>query len=126
MSNVVNVVGRKRVEARKNLINRALSTDVKTSSLYVYKHSIVVDSSVAFPQPHTEADDGTTYDKNDITSSELVPAIRQMFSEHPNMADFPPDYIAINLTIFGEYRNEPRVAEVEAALEALGIERGAA
>lgn len=57
---------------------------------------------------------------------DLLPTIRQMLSEYPQMIDFPPHYIALNLTIFGEYRNEPRVAEVEAALEALDVERGAA
>lgn len=57
--------------------------------------------------------------------SGLLPAIRQMISEYPNMAEFPPDYIQINLTIFGEYDNEPPLADVEAALEALDVERGA-
>lgn len=57
---------------------------------------------------------------------DLLPAIRAMLSQYPNMAEFPADYIAINLTIFGEYRDEPPVAEVEAALEALDIEREAA
>lgn len=60
------------------------------------------------------------------SDSDLLPAIRQMFSEYPQMAEFPPDYIAINLTIFGEYWNAPAVSEVEAALEALDVERGAA
>ncbi len=67
MSNVVNVVGRKRVEARGALIRRALGTELVTGGIYVYKHSIVIDSSVAFPQPQAEAHDRTTYDINDIT-----------------------------------------------------------
>jgi hypothetical protein len=71
MSNVVNVVGRKRVQARKDLINRALGTELVTAGIYVYKHSIVIDSSVALPQPRTkapaQANDPTTYDINDKT-----------------------------------------------------------
>lgn len=71
MSNVVNVVSRNRVEARKDLIRRALSTDVMTDSLYVYKYSIYIDSTVTLPQPvsgaHAQANARTTYDKNDKT-----------------------------------------------------------
>lgn len=66
----MNVVSRKRVQARKGLIRRALNPDVKASSLYVYKHSIVIDSSVTLLQPTTEANDSTTYDINDILRTE--------------------------------------------------------
>lgn len=59
-------------------------------------------------------------------STELLPAIRAMLSEYPQMVEFPPDYIRLNLTIFGEYWNAPPASEVEAALEALDVERGAA
>lgn len=57
---------------------------------------------------------------------ELLPALRQMLSEYPQMIDFPAHYLALNLTIFGEYRKEPPVVEVESALEGLDVERGAA
>lgn len=83
MSNVVNVVGRPRVEARRDLIRRALepsSTDVSSTSIYVYKHSIVIDSSVSIPQPQTEAGAGTTYDINDKTPP---PAVTGLFTRAP-------------------------------------------
>lgn len=72
----MNVVGRKRVQARKDLIRRAQNASereaeteekgVTTSYDYVYKHSIVVDSKVPSKAASTEAYDTTTYDIHDI------------------------------------------------------------
>ena len=70
----MNVVSRKRVQARKDIIRRAQEKNVKESYNYAYKHTIVIDSidTSVRPEnePETEAHDGTTYDINDIIRSE--------------------------------------------------------
>ncbi len=66
----MNVVSRKRVQARKDIIRRAQEKDVKEFYNYTYKHTIVKESKEASVrpenEPETESYDTTTYDINDI------------------------------------------------------------
>ncbi len=59
---------------------------------------------------------------------ELLPAVRDLFGQHPRAAYLSPEQIAGLLWILCYvFENEPpEVYEVAAALEVLDIERGAA
>ncbi len=77
MSYVVNVVGRKRVRDRKELIRRSLEREGLPTGNYTNKHTIYIDTNsnteAACTTSHNTAapqeNDRTTYDINDITSS---------------------------------------------------------
>lgn len=76
VSNVVNVVGRKRVRDRKELIRRSLEGKGLDTGNYTNKHTIYIDTNSnreeACTTTHDTAgqqeNDRTTYDKNDLTS----------------------------------------------------------
>ena len=62
-------------------------------------------------------------------SASLLPAIRQLLSEHPRAARLSPEQIAGPLWILcfvPDSEGPPDPFEVEAALEPLDLERGAA
>jgi hypothetical protein len=64
-----------------------------------------------------------------MNASDLVPAVRELFSQYPLAARLSPEQVAGLLWILcyvydGE--GPPEVYEVETALEVLDIERGAA
>ena len=64
-----------------------------------------------------------------MTSVELLPAVRELFSQHPRAARLSPEQVAGLLWILcyvGDADGPPTVYEVYAALEVLGIERGEA
>ena len=61
-----------------------------------------------------------------MNAVELLPIIREAFSERPSWTDYPPERLAVSLLVWHYTRTLPDVFEVEAALEALEIERGAA
>lgn len=61
-----------------------------------------------------------------MTAAELLPIIREAFSERPSWTDYPPERLAVALLVWHYVRTLPETFEVEAALEALEIEWGAA
>jgi hypothetical protein len=63
-----------------------------------------------------------------VNAVELLPAIRELFGQHPRAACLSPEQITGLLWILCYvFENEPpEVYEVSAALEVLDIERGAA
>ncbi len=67
-----------------------------------------------------------------MNAVELLPAVRDLFSQHPRAARLSPEQVAGLLWILryvGEdegFAGPPEVYEVAAALEALDIERGQA
>ena len=75
MSNVVNVVGRKRVRERKELIRRALEREEFHVGNYTNKHTIYIDTdsnreetrTTSHNTPAAQENDPTTYDINDKT-----------------------------------------------------------
>lgn len=75
MSYVVNVVGRKRVRDREELIRRALERGGLPAGNYTNKHTIYIDTSSNREEAYTTSqntpapheNDRTTYDINDLT-----------------------------------------------------------
>ena len=66
-----------------------------------------------------------------MSSWELLPAVRALLEEHPRAARLSPEQVAGLLWILcyvpdGEADGPPDVCEVEAAMEPLDLERGAA
>ncbi len=64
-----------------------------------------------------------------MNAVELLPAVRELFGQHPRAAYLSPEQVAGLLWILCYvYDDEgpPEVNEVTAALEVLGIERGEA
>ncbi len=64
-----------------------------------------------------------------MNAAGLVPAIRELFGQHPRAAYLSPEQVAGLLWILCYVVEEgppPEVHEVSAALEVLDIERGAA
>jgi len=62
-------------------------------------------------------------------SAHLVPAVRELFGQHPRAARLSPEQVAGLLWILCYVSDEdgpPDPFEVEAALEPLDVERGAA
>ncbi len=64
-----------------------------------------------------------------MNAVELLPAVRELFGQHPRSAFLSPEQIAGLLWILSyvfDDEGPPEVFEVAGALEALDIERGAA
>ena len=61
-----------------------------------------------------------------MSAAELLPAVRQLFSEHPVVQRFSPEQVAGALVLTGLAWEMPNAYEVGAALEALDVERGEA
>jgi hypothetical protein len=66
-----------------------------------------------------------------VSAWELLPVVRALFEEHPRAARLSPEQVAGLLWILryvpdGEADGPPDVCEVEAAMEPLDLERGAA
>ena len=63
-----------------------------------------------------------------MTSVELLPAVRELFSQHPRAARLSPEQVAGLLWILCYVVDDgpPAVYDVAAALEVLDIETGAA
>lgn len=64
-----------------------------------------------------------------MNAADLVPAIRELFGQHPRAAYLSPEQVADLLWILCYVVEEgppPEVYEVSAALEVLDIERGVA
>ncbi len=59
-------------------------------------------------------------------SAYLLPAVRELFSQHPLAVRCSPEQVAALLWVLRYVPEEPEAFEVEAALAALDIERGAA
>jgi hypothetical protein len=76
MSNVVNVVGRRRAQERKELIRRSLEREGLPTGNYTNKHTIYIDTNSNREEPCAtthftaapEETASTTYDINDKTS----------------------------------------------------------
>jgi hypothetical protein len=77
MSNVVNVVGRKRVKERDEILRRAVEKAEFHVSNYTNKHTIYIDTDSNREETRTTShntytpslNDQTTYDINDLTSA---------------------------------------------------------
>jgi len=60
------------------------------------------------------------------TREDVVPALRELFSQHPATAYRSPDTLARLLWMLRYLSYRPSSFEVEVALEVLDVERGAA
>ena len=58
-----------------------------------------------------------------MNAVELLPIIREAFSERSSWISYPPERLAVSLVVWHYVREVPDAFEVEAALEALDIER---
>jgi hypothetical protein len=61
-----------------------------------------------------------------MNAARVLPAIRELFSQHPLAVLRCPEQIAALLWALSYVENRPDALEVEAALEVLDIERGRA
>jgi hypothetical protein len=123
MSNVVNVVGRKRVRDRKELIRRSLEGEGFHVGTYTNKHTIYIDTNsnrgeactTSHNTPTAQENDRTTYDINDKTPA-TVP-----------VDEFVQDYVErlgrIRTTLLKEcwrHWHGGASKEIEPAIERLG------
>ena len=61
-----------------------------------------------------------------MSAAELLPAVRDLFSHHPLAARCSPEQVAALLWVLRFVPEKPAAFEVEAALEAVDVERGLA
>jgi hypothetical protein len=61
-----------------------------------------------------------------IHEGDVLPALRELFSQYPAMTQSAPETLSRALSVFGFLPYQPETFEVEAALEALRIEGGIA
>lgn len=58
----------------------------------------------------------------DDSNSEILPALRELFSQHPAAAGSSPEILTRMLHVLCYLNHRPGAFEVEAALEALRVE----
>ena len=78
MSNVVNVVGRKRVRERDEILRRAVEKAEFHVSNYTNKHTIYIDTDSNREETHTTSHNTHTPSPNDLTTydiNDLTPAV---------------------------------------------------